>query len=123
MAEIVDSLATFLPVDTSNVFVVGHSMGAGAAVGAASKTPERLRAVAALGGGGAPSESCSVLPFFVAAGASDFGLGMSKGLAGRLRELGCEHVDEKVYPATEHLLVVQRALPDVFAFFDAELAH
>lgn len=118
-AEIVDVLATHVPIDTDRVFVVGHSMGAGATIGAAAKTPDRFRAIAALGGGGSATEAVASIPAFVAAGASDFGKRGVDALAARLEAYGAKNLVHRTYEDTEHLLIVQRALPDVFAFFDA----
>jgi len=113
------ALDELLPIDRANVFLVGHSMGAAGTLDAVSKAPQLVRAYAALGGGGRASEALVDVPAFVAAGASDFGKAGADALAARLRSLGAA-VDARTYPRTEHLLIVQRALPDVFAFFDAQ---
>jgi predicted esterase len=113
------ALDELLPIDRGNVFLVGHSMGAAGTVDAVGKAPGLVRAYAALGGGGRASAALAGVPAFVAAGASDFGKGGADALAARLRSLGAA-VDARTYPRTEHLLIVQRALPDVFAFFDAQ---
>ncbi|QDU85965.1 Alpha/beta hydrolase family protein [Planctomycetes bacterium Pla163] len=117
-AEIVDALAAHVPIDTDRVFVVGHSMGAAATIGAAAKTPDRFRAIAALGGGGDATEAVAAIPVYLAAGASDFGKRGVDALAARLEGFGAANLVHRTYENTEHLLIVQRALPDVFAFFD-----
>lgn len=114
------ALDALLPIDRDNVFVVGHSMGAAATVGAVAKSPALVRAYAALGGGGRASTALIEVPGFVAAGASDFGKRGADALAQGLRTLGAS-IDARTYADTEHLLIVQRALPDVFAFFDAHV--
>jgi predicted esterase len=116
-----ETLDALLPIDRERVFVVGHSMGAAATVGAVAKSPALVRAYAALGGGGRPNAALVDVPAFVAAGASDFGKRGADALAAALRTLGAT-VDARTYADTEHLLIVQRALPDVFAFFDAHVA-
>jgi pimeloyl-ACP methyl ester carboxylesterase len=117
-AEIVDALAAHVPIDTDRVFVVGHSMGAAATIGAAAKTPDRFRAIAALGGGGDATQAVAAIPVYLAAGASDFGKRGVDALAARLEGFGAANLVHRTYENTEHLLIVQRALPDVFAFFD-----
>jgi pimeloyl-ACP methyl ester carboxylesterase len=99
--------------------VVGHSMGAAAAVAAATARPGRYAAVAALGGGGSPraAEGLERLPFLVAAGGRDFGRPGALALHRRLEGLGLE-TRFRDYPAVEHLAIVQLALPEVFGFFD-----
>jgi pimeloyl-ACP methyl ester carboxylesterase len=123
LPALVDALAARWPIDVERVLVVGHSMGAGAAMAAAGRTPSRFRAVAALGGGGAVPKAAAAkeLPFFVGVGERDFARAgalrlhegmLAGGIPSTLRE----------YAAVEHLAIVQIALPDVFAFFEGALA-
>jgi predicted esterase len=121
VAEVIDEVARLYPVDRKRVFLVGHSMGAMQAVGAAGQSPERIAGVAALGGGGGAkkSEAIKKVPFFIAAGSRDFLLPMARSLRDALGKAGVENVVFQEYPDVEHLLVVQVALPAVFAFFDA----
>jgi len=121
VVELADALAAHLPIDRERLFAVGHSMGAMATIKAASANPERFAAIAALGGGGAPSEALAAVPAFVAAGASDFGKAGADALARQLEDFGAETLVHRTYANTEHLLIVQRALPDVFAFFDGRI--
>ena len=58
----------------------------------------------------------SQLPCLVGVGTSDFALGGARTLARALESAGAE-TSLREYPGIEHLLVVQVALPDVFAFF------
>ncbi len=120
VVEIVDELARVYPIDLKRVMLVGHSMGAGQAVAAASSEPGRYAAVAALGGGGsiASQPALKVLPFFVGVGSEDFLLRGSKNLADNLRRAEVATVIFREYPTIEHLAIVQVALPDVFRFFD-----
>lgn len=121
VVKIIDALSARLPVDLDQVVVLGHSMGAGAAIRAANGAPDRFRAIAALGGGGKATAAMASIPAFLGAGATDFGKGGVDSLAGRLRALGAKESVHRTYDNTEHLLIVQRALPDVFAFFDSHL--
>jgi pimeloyl-ACP methyl ester carboxylesterase len=122
LAAVVDELARILPVDTKQVFVVGHSMGAAQAIAAAQQTPDRFQALAALGGGGVVREGSKIdgLPFFVGVGSEDFALKGARSLAEALKKKGnAQRVELKEYPDIEHLAIVQVALKDVFAFFDS----
>lgn len=123
LPAVVDALAARWPIDPQRVVVVGHSMGAGAAMGAAARTPARYRAVAALGGGGAVPKAAAAkeLPFFVGIGARDFARAGALRLHDGLLAAGIPST-LRDYPDVEHLAIVQIALPDVFAFFDAALA-
>jgi len=116
---LVDALSERFPIDRGQVFVVGHSMGAMQAVSNASRTPARFRAVAPIAGGGrvSRSEELKSVPFFVSAGARDFGRDGANGLHRQLLAAGVDS-SWRLYPSVEHLAVVQVALPDVFAFFD-----
>ncbi|MBM3974738.1 MAG: hypothetical protein FJ301_11625 [Planctomycetes bacterium] len=123
LPALIDALAARFPIDTARVVAVGHSMGAGAALSAAGRAPTRYRAVAALGGGGGVPKNAAAreLPFFVGIGERDFARGGALALHDGLRGAGIPSTLRE-YPAVEHLAIVQIALPDVFAFFDAALA-
>lgn len=117
--EIVQALAEHLPVDAEHVYLVGHSMGAAQAMNQVSKHPESVRMVAALGGGGGvrDTEAIHGVSFYVAAGERDFGKPRAKSLGQQLQRIGCE-VEYREYRDVEHMVIVQAALDDVFAFFD-----
>lgn len=122
LGPLVDALAARFPIDPQRVVVVGHSMGAAAAMSATGRAPERYRAVAALGGGGGvPRKGAKAPPFFVGVGARDFALAGAQSLHAGLTANGFMATLGE-YPDVEHLAIVQIALPDVFAFFDAALA-
>ena len=122
LGPLVDALATCFPIDPQRVVVVGHSMGAAAAMAATGRAPERFRAVAALGGGGSvPRKGSKAPPFFVGVGARDFALAGAQRLHTGLQAGGFASTLRE-YPDVEHLAIVQIALPDVFAFFDGALA-
>lgn len=117
--EMVQALSECLPVDKERVMLVGHSMGAAQAMTQVSKHPESVRMVAALGGGGGVSDTEAIrkVPFYVAAGDRDFGKPRAKSLSQQLKRLGCP-VEYREYKDVEHMVIVQAALDDVFAFFD-----
>ncbi|MCS6976493.1 MAG: alpha/beta fold hydrolase [Gemmatales bacterium] len=121
LSAVVEELAKRYPVDRRRVFLVGHSMGAGQALAAVSADPEKYAAVAALGGGGAirrNDEAIRKVPFFIGVGSEDFALRGAQALRDSLTRAEVKTVEYKLYPDIEHLIIVQVALPDVFAFFD-----
>ncbi len=120
--EMIESLKSIgLRVDEQNVFVVGHSMGAGTTIQLAGQ-PTPLRAIAVLGGGAQAklSEENKGLKSFIAAGDRDFGRAGAGMLAKGLKDAGAS-VEFRTYKNTEHLGIVQVALDDVFKFFDSYL--
>lgn len=119
-ADFIDALAKLYPVDRKRVFLVGHSMGASTAVAMVSAGPDKVAAVAVLGGGGriAQPETVKAVPFFIGCGKQDFAIALARSLAKSLEKVNGLTVIFKEYVDIEHLAIVQVALPDVFAFFD-----
>jgi alpha-beta hydrolase superfamily lysophospholipase len=64
------------------------------------------------------SDNLKTLPFLVGVGAEDFAVRSARGLRDGLQRAEVARVEYKEYPAIEHLLIVQVALKEVFAFFD-----
>lgn len=122
--KMLDALEEILPIDRNSILLCGHSMGAAQAMSQVSRAPDSIRAVAALGGGGAvrPSQALQKIPFFVAAGERDFGKPRAKALADQLKQSKCT-IDYKEYPNVEHMVIVQAALDDVFDFFDTHVPN
>jgi predicted peptidase len=123
--DTIDELAKLYPnIDTSKVFVVGHSMGAGEALREACAHPSRFVAIAALGGGGGTKaakgqeDAFKQLPFYVGVGEFDFALRQSEGLSNSLKKAGVNGVTFKKFNTLEHMIIVQEALPEVYQFFD-----
>lgn len=116
---IVEALAAEFPIDRERVFLVGHSMGAMQAARQVSQTPEAVAAAAALGGGGAvpTGEAALQVPWFVAAGEHDFGRRGAEALAQGITAAG-GRVISRTFADVEHMVIVQAALDDVFAFLD-----
>lgn len=117
---LVEELAKLYPVDARKVFLVGHSMGAGQAVAAASARPAKFAGVAALGGGGRirPSEGLKGVQFYVGVGKDDFALGGARALKASLERAEIDKVVYREFDDVEHLVIVQLSLPDVFRTFD-----
>jgi len=99
------------------IFLVGHSMGAAQAIEQVSKFPDRIKAVVAVGGGGAPrkTEAIAKIPFYVSAGEKDFGRGAALGLSNKLRSYGCE-VKYSEFKDVEHMTIMQASLDEAFEF-------
>jgi predicted esterase len=117
---LLDEVGKLYPIDREKVFVVGHSMGAAQAVQAAQASPEQFLAVAALGGGRGVRASAALknVAFFIGCGSEDFALGGARGMADSLKKAAIAQVTFREYEGLEHLVIVQLALRDVFAFFD-----
>lgn len=120
LADLVDELSRLYAVDPHQVFVVGHSMGAGQALQAVQKAPKRFAAVAALGGGGRLTGKADLKPlsFFIGIGTQDFALRSAQAITNHLKKADARRVVYREYPDAEHMVIVQQSLPDVFAFFD-----
>ncbi|MGE0529159.1 MAG: hypothetical protein AB7P49_19035 [Bdellovibrionales bacterium] len=125
VAAIVEALAKRYPLDKNKVFLVGHSMGAAQAISAAQANPSSYAGVAALGGSGRIKKSAKIdsLSFFVGAGTRDFAFEGARRLADMLKSAGAGFVQFREYANIEHIVIVQIALPDVFAFFDRNLQN
>ena len=121
--EMLELLGDSFEIDTSRVFLVGHSMGAGQVAKQVGLHPETVAAAVALGGGAAApaGEKAKQVPWLVAAGAADFGRPGAAALAKRLEAAGAT-VDFREYPDVEHMVIVQAALDDVFRFLDTVAA-
>lgn len=124
VVAVIDALAKIYPIDISKVFAVGHSMGAGHAIGAAQQSAERFAAIAPLAGGGLVTkpEAFKNLPTFIGCGSEDFLLSSARAFQRALEKAGAAKMTYKEYPGIEHIVVVQEALPEVFRFFDAAIA-
>ncbi|MFN0120475.1 MAG: alpha/beta fold hydrolase [Blastocatellia bacterium] len=120
--QMIAELAKLTPIDRRRVFVVGHSMGGGQTAALAGLMSEGLAGVAVLGGGGTvpatPADNFKALPYYVGIGTEDFALPRARELRAALEKAGAAKLTYREYPGIEHLMIVQVALPDVFAFFD-----
>lgn len=120
-----DVLAEPLAIDRERILVLGHSMGASAAMNAVREnTGPSYRAVAAIAGGGPKWRRPVDHPtrFLVLTGSEDFALGQARRLRDRLQGTGAETRYVEL-SGVEHLGAVQFGLPTVFAFFDEALGQ
>lgn len=118
-AQLLESLSKVWNIDSSRVFIVGHSMGAAAASSGVDSGAIQPAAVALLGGGGAVTTASrwKDLPLMIGVGELDFG----KMMASRTRpaaERAGSRLTYKEYAGVEHLSIVQCALDDVFTWLD-----
>lgn len=118
-AAMLTALEAQFPIDRSNVMLIGHSMGAGQVIRQASQQPELFKAAAALGGGSGVrnADRLGTIAWFSGAGALDFGKSGAAALARSLKSASIP-VTYKEYADVEHMIIVQAALDDVFAFLD-----
>lgn len=122
LLEVLDDVATLLPVDPARVYVIGHSRGAAAAWRLLLEAPERFAAAAALAGGWMSPERPDYarardLPVLVVNGTLD----PTRALAGLTAERAAQagvRVTRHDAPDLDHLLVVGAELPRVFGFLD-----
>jgi dienelactone hydrolase len=119
---IVKALADAYPVDTTRVMLLGHSRGGGSALKAAREAPTRFRAVAAIGAvlPAGDAKTLAKVPLHLAAGDEDFARKDVEAFHAALLEAGSTSATLKVHPHAEHWLAVTAALPDVFAWLDAQ---
>jgi len=118
-SELLDELEEFFPIDRSQVFLVGHSMGGGQVVRQVSRNPDLVSGAVVLGGGGRTSDPSTLTRtrWFVAAGELDFGRPGAAALSRRLQKSGAK-VDYREFPNVEHMVIVQAAIDDLFQFLD-----
>ncbi|MFN9721000.1 MAG: alpha/beta fold hydrolase [Planctomycetota bacterium] len=121
IADMLDALEPFVPIDRNRIMVFGHSMGAAQVMTQVQKHPDLPIAAVALGGGRGmtikdPPEAPRAA-WFVAAGEADFGRSGARQLHRSLTAAGITS-QYKDYPDVEHLVVVQAAIDDSFRFLD-----
>jgi predicted esterase len=118
-AQLLESLSKVWNIDSSRVFIVGHSMGAAAASSGVDSGAIQPAAVALLGGGGAVTSQArwKDLPLMIGVGELDFGRMMASRTRPAAERAG-SRLMYKEYAGVEHLSIVQCALDDVFTWLD-----
>lgn len=101
-------------IKASRVFVMGHSMGGGLALGSGALKPAAV-AVFAPAASGIPSNLAET-PIFLAVGAQE--MGMLKNGATKMSEAVKKKGEYREYDPCEHLMIVADAVPDAYRFFD-----
>lgn len=103
-------------VDSTRVYVVGHSMGAGIAAMLANTRGARLAAVAAVAGG-APITAADAPPaLFIAGGVDPVIPAARVNAAAEATRAAGRPMAYRVLPSEGHTLLVGRVLPDVIAW-------
>ena len=115
-----DLLSEIFPIDRSRVSLVGHSMGAGQVLRQTALQPNAFCAIAAIGGGARVAQPASLapLPCFIAAGELDFGKRGAMALKEQLQSADAKKMEYREYKGIEHMVIVQAAMHDLFAFLD-----
>jgi predicted esterase len=123
----VDSASGRHAVDSSRIYVIGHSLGAGATWTTARSRGDRIAAIACLAGGcGAPPATgappARMPPTLLYAGELDPLVAPSRleAVVARGREAGYE-IDFRVRPAAGHTLMVGAVLDEVVAWLLAKV--
>ncbi len=111
MLELIDVLSSDYAVDPARIYVLGHSMGAGAAAGLAGPLHDRLAAVVCLAGGFF-SKSAQCAPILAIAADEDGIVGWRgiESSANKAREGGAR-IEFRRLPHLGHLTMVGPSLP------------
>lgn len=115
-----EAVQKLLPIDKARVYLIGHSMGGAQTFASVGQRPELFRAIAVLAGAGQPSNLPKDLPVFLAVGEQElpFLLNNVERAHQQLKGAELNRLEYKRYNACEHLMIVRKALPDAFAFFE-----
>ncbi len=118
--EMLDDLERFFSIDRSQVYLLGHSMGAAQVIRQATINPDLARAAAVIGGGSATREAKQLgkIAWYVSAGQLDFGKSGAVSFYQSLKKANVATVKYEEFANIEHMVIVQAALPKVFEFFD-----
>lgn len=104
-------------IQSKNLFVMGHSMGGGLALGTGDLNPTAI-ALFAPAARSIP-ENLSQTPIFLAVGKQEMMMLRTGALA--LAEAVQKQGQFKEYDPCEHLMIVAEALPDAYRFFDLQV--
>jgi predicted esterase len=119
LPALVEQLAEDYAIDPSRVYVLGHSLGAGATLGLARTHPDLVRAAAVIAGGGAGrvrgrADAPNMPPVLLVSGGLDplFAPARANAALESLRAVrnGAEHFP---YPDEGHTLVVGESMTRV----------
>lgn len=121
--EMLDDLEQFFDIDRGQIFLLGHSMGAAQVIRQASLAPDLPIAASAIGGGNATRDAklLGKIAWYVAAGQLDFGKSGAVGFYQSLKKAEVPKVKYEEFAGIEHMVIVQAAIPSVFAFFDEQI--
>ncbi len=114
------SLSHDYAIDTSRVYLVGHSMGAGAAIRLAAARPEQIAAACSLAGSGRFRRVKKLAPLLMVFAELD-GI-IPAAPASRNADAGIEQglpIEKRMLPNFGHTLMVGTSLPDAVAWLVA----
>jgi pimeloyl-ACP methyl ester carboxylesterase len=112
LGAIVDAMSYIYPIDASRVYLMGHSIGATAAMTAAARQPERVAAVVAFSGGGDFGQATRLPPTLVYCGELDPIVPASRLTAETERAKRSRlPVELRVLKDRGHTLVINDAMP------------
>ena len=114
-----DDLASQFNIDTNQVYILGHSMGAAQALAFAVSNRDKIKGLGLFGGAGTVSNNHSLakLPIFVAVGSEDFTFSSVKRFVDQVKKQPENIVLAKELPNVEHITICQAALEDCISFF------
>lgn len=117
--ENLQSLIKELPIDPERVIFIGHSMGAGQALGFALNHLNEVAALGLMGGAGAVGKNQSLenIPLFVGIGSEDFARASVVNFAQEAMKRPKNKLIMKEYEFIEHSAICQVCLPEMFEFF------
>lgn len=120
--QMLQALETLFEVDREQVFLVGHSMGAGQVIRQASAHPQLPKAAAVIGGGSGVRDAKSLanIAWYVSAGQLDFGRAGAQAFHQSMKSANASKLKYQEFEGIEHLVIVQACLKDLFEYFDQQ---
>jgi predicted peptidase len=119
--NVLDLMKKNYKIDTSRIYLLGHSMGAIGTWHLGAKYPEIWAALAPFSGYGLPATAAAMknIPQIIVHGGADMTVPVagSRAMAAELKKLGVEHQFIEV-PGGNHINVVEPNLAAVVDFFD-----
>lgn len=117
--ENLQMLINELPVEPGRVIFIGHSMGAGQALGFALNHPKEVMALGLMGGAGAigKNQSLGSMPVFVGIGSEDFARTSVISFTQEPMKQPKNNLILKEYESIEHSTICQVCMPEMFDFF------
>lgn len=112
-------LISELPIDPEQVVFIGHSMGAGQALGFALNHSKEVKALGLMGGAGAvgKNQALGSMPVFVGIGSEDFARASVTRFAQEAMKQPESKTILKEYESIEHSSICQVCLPEMFNYF------
>lgn len=114
----VNWLQTVRGLKLGKVFVMGHSMGGGIALGSGRMTPKPSAVALFAPAAGSAAKRDTQVPIFLAVGKQEIGMLRNSVLALSRDMSSRADFKFKEFDPCEHLMIVADALPDAYAFFD-----